>query len=55
MALPIFATPQFTIMKPFLPEKRFLSVATWNYNFPRPTKCKATYEVANDHSQTIHR
>jgi hypothetical protein len=50
MALPIFATPQFTIMKP-----RFISLATLNYNFRRPTKCKATYEVANDHSQTIHR
>ncbi|WJX69365.1 hypothetical protein P8452_53622 [Trifolium repens] len=34
---------------------RFISLATWNYNFTRPTKCKATYEVANDHSQTIHR
>jgi len=39
----------------FLLEKRPLSLAVWNSNFPRPTQCKATYEVSNDHSQKIHR
>jgi len=54
MALPILASSKFTCNKMLLLEKRPLSLAVWNFNLPRATKCKATY-VSNDHSQKIRR
>ncbi|KAI5440775.1 hypothetical protein KIW84_010302 [Lathyrus oleraceus] len=52
MALPIFSSLPFTSNKILFPKNGSLSLPISNSNFRRPTQCMATYEVANDHSQT---
>ncbi|XP_058727505.1 terpene synthase 10-like isoform X2 [Vicia villosa] len=56
MAFSTLAPYPISFTNIFLPlKKRSSSLAIWNSNFHRTTQCKATYEVANDHSQTVPR
>lgn len=55
MAFPIVASPPFALIKTLFPNNRSLSLATWNFNFPRPIQCKASYKVSYDQNQTISR
>ena len=53
MAFPVFASPPVAFIKTLSPQNLSLSLATWNFNFPRPIQCKASYKVSNDQNQTI--
>ncbi|XP_004488754.1 myrcene synthase, chloroplastic-like isoform X2 [Cicer arietinum] len=45
MALLTFKSPEFTFKQKLILEERYLSRVIWTSNFPRPTRCKASYKV----------